>query len=587
MTRVIGIDADIPLGWTIIEYQHFDEFFYSLPSLNLYHYGTWDSSVLGMSFIDAEDTFSLPYWNIISWGLLNVLDSKIGALRIPAIVAGGGAYFLYIKIILLSEVKSNLKHKELRLHVLAIVFLLYPLVDPVFYYSNVINEPTIHRLMVGMLIMYIFYAYKEISVRLAFWIGFVSVFSVLFVYLYNIFLVIFSLIMIVKKRELKLLYAYFFGGAIVFCLWFMTFELVNSHGVIETLLSLSQPSVIESTISFNFLNSIKGLALLSITNFLAYSPGLAVLVIFSTLGLAFNKSYVLNMVLKKKDTNLGTSEWFLVVMMLYLLSFLVQSLFLNDFPSKKGIIMYFPLLYVVYFVTSKWDNFKIEENISTNMLFLILFLCLSIYLLVILSGSDGGKYFEYHEVLFAKNIYYSYFIICSILVLYSLYIKKALKKISIVIVLSVMIINTTFLNKHLKGHEYSFKRMSGLMSTLSSGYIVGGLSYILSDKNHKPFLYYYTPRYHKIDDPYSSINSLNQKVFSSFVDKGIQFYTAVIGRKNRDAILNKYKHAKVVAEENHYNDVTSYQTLYEKQIPKEMKIKYGNDKRNIFIISLL
>ena len=30
LTRMIKLDADIPLGWGLVQYQQFDEFFYSL-----------------------------------------------------------------------------------------------------------------------------------------------------------------------------------------------------------------------------------------------------------------------------------------------------------------------------------------------------------------------------------------------------------------------------------------------------------------------------------------------------------------------------------------------------------------------------
>ena len=96
LTRLFGLDSDIPLGWTIIEYQIFDEMFYNLPAINLFHYGQWDITKYGMSFVDYEVYVSLPFWNIIAWLFLESGASPLVAVRLPAVIAGAVAYTFFI-----------------------------------------------------------------------------------------------------------------------------------------------------------------------------------------------------------------------------------------------------------------------------------------------------------------------------------------------------------------------------------------------------------------------------------------------------------------------------------------------------------
>ncbi len=275
---MINLDADIPFGWRLAQYQHFDEIFYSIPALNLFHYGTWDVENLGLKFIEAESFISIPVWNLLTFIFLKTFQNALIAIRFPAVLAGLGVYILYLS--LLSRLNNLFEKYGNFASVLLILFAVYPLVDPIFYLSNTINEATIYRLLFASWLFYVFVSSDVISKKKSFWIGVLAAFSVFFVYLYNLFLPLFAFLVLLQKPHRHTLLSFIGGVVVVVLIWLAAFEWLYNVSLPDTLAAIKL-SGIRGVQSLRPIHVFMRIVILFSTNFLAfsyswsYSPGIS------------------------------------------------------------------------------------------------------------------------------------------------------------------------------------------------------------------------------------------------------------------------------------------------------------------------
>jgi len=580
------LDSDIPLGWTIIEYQIFDEMFYNLPAINLFHYGQWDITKYGMSFVDYEVYVSLPFWNIIAWLFLESGASPLVAVRLPAVIAGAVAYTFFIFLIV--EIYNRLSKKDGGNRYLIVVsgcIIIYPLLDPVFYFSNVIHEPTVFRLMFSIILVYLFLTKNVYTSKRSYYIGILACFSVLFVYLYNIFLLLFSFLMFIRAGSIKNVLYYMLGVFTVFIIWYFLFHQVNTHSVVEALELVISSSAKDVGLHGLF-HYIHNLALLSMTNFLAYSPGLVILFVLSIC----TTVYVLFLT-KNDEKNVNDNRKFIkeiiIVNLLFMVTYFLQSYFISDQVSRKGIVLYFSVLVPVFV----YLTYSLDVINSKTIKFHILLVSLSvllIWLIVILTGSEGGRFFDFHKVLFSKLEYYLVFFIYVAVFMVGLFLNRSKfvrYRLYLLGLLLILVINSGYLYVHHMGKEKTFSQLVEKTSRLEPGYFIGGLSHIFASGNqqHKPFLYFYSPRFYSTKLPYYDVlNEINIKVMDKFLKQGEIVYTIVNTDEQKDRLLSHYTNSEIVIFEDEFNYISTYQDLYSKTVEDGM---YNYDyKKHIYVV---
>jgi len=586
ITRLIGLDSDIPLGWTIIEYQIFDEMFYNLPAINLFHYGQWDVTKYGMSFVDLETKVSLPFWNLLSWLFLESGVSPLVAVRLPAVIAGAVAYTFFIVLIVEIYNRLNKEGEDKRyLMVISGMIIIYPLLDPMFYFSNVINEPTIFRLMFSIILIYIFLTKKVYTSKGAYYIGAFTCFSVLFVYLYNIFLLLFSFWMFVRNGSIKNILYYALGVLTVFIIWYFVFHQINTHSVLEAL-ELVRSSGVKDVGLHSLFHYIHNLALLSMTNFLAYSPGLTILFVLSICSVLYILFFASDEDRAHKDNKKFIKE-IIVVNLIFMITYLIQSYFISDQVSRKGIILYFSIL-VPVFVYLAYTLDTINSQKIKYRIFFVSLSALLIWLVVILTGAEGGKFFDFHRVLFSKFEYYLVFFIYVAVFMVGLFLNRSKfvrYRLYLLGLLLILVINSGYLYVHHMGKEKTFSQLVEKISRLEPGYFIGGLSHVFVSGNqeHKPFLFFYTPRFYSVKLPYyDALNSVNIEVVDNFLEQGEKVYTIVNTDEQKDRLLSYYTNSEIVLFESEFNYISTYQDLYSKTVEDGM---YNYDyKKHIYVV---
>ena len=578
ITRLINLDADVPFGWGFARYQHFDEAFYSIPALHLFHYDTWAVEYFGLKFNAAGGWYlSIPVWNYLHLIFLEIFENKLIAIRFPAVLAGAGIYILYLNI--LSRLNNDFEKSGNTAPILYILFAVYPLCDITFYLSNTINEPTIYRLLFASWLFYIFVGSNVISKKKAFWVGVLAAFSVVFVYLYNLFLPLFAFLVLLQKPHRHALLYFFSGGVVVVLIWVGLYEWLHNVSLLQAIVTLVGSGV-TGTNNLSLIDIVIRIALLFSTNFLSVSPALLVFFFFGLLGLP-----ILTIDVKQELP----ANKALTLCWIFIISYILQNIFISDFIFRKGLIIYLPVLILSYiFLKTIISNSALKRR--NGVLFSIMMLVLSfglliyVFLLAKMLGSHGfyqiSNWFD-----ISRN---SYFIIGSVFIV-SVLALVTLQKITLKRWVAPLILTITiFFNAHLIvihkfiNSRHSFYETIADIGNLTSGYFIGNFSYAftLGNKQHKPFLYLYTLKMMKVPHWNLSVNDINVLVFDKFIANVQEpIYTVVEGGEERDRLLRHYSNAKVVYSNLKYRGV---QTYYDYRVSKLLKSGHNE----IYVIQL-
>jgi hypothetical protein len=568
-SRFLKLDGDIPIGWDIAQYNQFDELLYSLPGLNLFHYGTWDIEPWGLSILHHDPAYSI--WNFAQFFLLNHLNNPLIALRLPAVMCGLTVYLIYLTC--LEHLKQWLVRAGCFDKSIYTLFIIFPLFDLTFFLSNIINEPTIYRLMGASLIFLILLKTNVFSVKKAFVLGVVTAGSIAFIYIYNAFLVIFIILFLLKNKAhaLKLVAAFLSGATLVFIVWLLLNYFIRGLTLYEIITNLLTQRPIN--VNVGFYDYLIRLASVFATNFLIFSPVLTVFIVMSS-------NFLLTINVNKKLIILIRKVSLLTF--LYLISYTVQLLFVPDFPQRKGLVIYTPILIMSYLIATALisNTTVIKEKYGRSVIVIfniLIFVCILIYSLKLAKFIDHRGYFLlFKDSNIVSAIYVVIYLLAMIAFVCALYFRnnKFKKNIVIIIICSAIFSNGYLVVKHcLTNTDRSFFDMIADVRKLPAGNLIGNWSYGISfaNRDNKPFISPYYSKY--LNDPLwmQSDNTLNLRAFDLFFSNDSKpLYTVVQGRDQLVRILDKFPSSKVRYANEGFRDQTSY-------------ISHGIIKRSVLI----
>ncbi len=554
--RALNLDADIPLGWAVVQYQHFDEIFYSLPALNLFHYGQWDIEVAGFKYIDTETYISLPLWNLLNLLFLSVIKDALVAIRLPALIAGVGVYIIYLAM--LTHIRDALSPKFELSPLLHILFCILPVFDFTLYLASRINEPTIFRLFFAMLLFYVFLKFDRIDKKLAFWIGCLAAGSVFFIYLYNLFLVLFAGLALMLRKEYRVIPNYMLGIICVFLAWVTLFEILNNVSIIETIRSVIFESKTRTVGAMSLQDVLLRVSLLLTTNFLSFSPALIVVLVFGALWLL---GYVR---VNSSNSSLST---ILVVSYIYLFSLALQSVFISDFVQRKGLMLYAPTLIICYSFSVVISSTNSREYVcsrawATSIIFVagglaLFFLKLS-GLLVNLGYADVESIVTVNRdnYLTAGLV----FIACVLMVIFN---KRMVvrKRIIASMLLATLVFNSYLIYDHgMARASNTFQNVIRNIGGLAPGEFVGNFSYgfTLGNRDHKPYFFLYTPKIMGVNTIEEQFEYNRQVVDRHVSQSMVPVYTILQGKDSLDRWKVMFPDLVLVYSSDEYRDVEAY-----------------------------
>lgn len=192
VTRLWNLDADVPL-WALSQYSPIDEFAYAVPAFNLLHYGAWVYQPA--SWAPLEGLPMNAAQNLVTAIALRILGDDFWGLRASSVVFGLVAFLSILAIVRRTIADTRRVHPVpaslAGLVILVTMALL--LVDFSSLLSGRIVEPTVSRLAVASLVIVLIgrgtFLGPDHRSRRSVAFGAVIAATVMFVYVYNLFLV--------------------------------------------------------------------------------------------------------------------------------------------------------------------------------------------------------------------------------------------------------------------------------------------------------------------------------------------------------------------------------------------------------------
>lgn len=369
--RVYNLDQDLP-PWGIGYYQPVDEGAYSLLALNYIHFGS-----INPAYDNVGHAISTPLQcrtniigNIVSIFFMNFLGNNYYGFRMGYIFWGLlvlAIYILCIKSICKNYTDGIRKNIVITISVVAILF------DFMFYMASRTVENSIVRLTFNLLIVYVCFKLEN-SYRLRFFlISFFAIISVFLIYITNIFvclavfLYILNVLLVNKDKNQK-------TDLIIYSILGMVVAIIVSELYYKI---FWQSSLIDSTLSIiNSFSSSTGYTITGNTE----TGGVLKAIMYKVLAFSGANSLLYNLpvlflsvaffpyiLLKYVKKGNRVSILFYII-----ISFLAQTLFIEDCIGRKIIVIYpcFILLILDVIVNREhFESFLTRLNIFGKLIY--------------------------------------------------------------------------------------------------------------------------------------------------------------------------------------------------------------------------
>lgn len=463
--RVYNLEQDLP-PWGIGYYQPVDEGAYSLMALNYMHYGSINPlyDAAGHSMCTPLQCRTNIFGNVISILSLSIFGNNYYGFRIGYVFLGFAILLIYILCVRFQfQNLGNTYNENTKIMILAIAWLLF---DFMFYMGSRTVENSIVRLFFNLLIVYICIRLKE-SYRLRFFcISLLSVMSVFLVYVTNIFILL-SLFLFVlsilllqknKKNGMRAVMYTFLGALCAFIISEMYYRIAWNSNVVA--------STIDIVKSFSDSNGYKitgltnsGILKSLLYNFLSFWGSnsllynLPVVFLFIALLPFMAKKYILQ------------SEEGITYMLLCIVAFMMQTLFVEDCIGRKIIVVYpMFLIIILRIITDRkylWEYYD-KMSIWRRMLYSYyllfdLFICALIVYYRFRRAQDN-TYLDFDRTTKISIVVLGFGVVCLCYIFFMVKLCKIslIKKVPTLAIFSIVIIMSIVLNISLI-YRFSFK----------------------------------------------------------------------------------------------------------------------------------
>jgi len=360
LSRFMYLDSDLP-PWNIAYYQPIDEFYYTLQAFNFFNYGVWWYTPY--DFLTNFTYFESELENIMTFFSLETFGNNYYGLRGASVISVIMIVLMITYLVGAFAVKDD-KYK------LIIITMIYMIVDFSFNLSGRIAEPTVFRMLALVLIIFVGNKYLKgnITQKKSFSFGFLAFSSFIFVYLTNAFIVpavgmSILLISLKENRGVALRNSGFFIlGTLISLIIFLIFHYTlynenffSAYNEIQKLFSartsISHLNIFDTILSF-------GKSFFQ-TNIFMYNLSLLFIFLFSL------PLYIFMTFIKKKNLDI-------LILSLFIMLFL-QSLYINDYPQRKLIILFPLVLLIIVRVLSERDLlFSLLKNNKFKTIYTLL-----------------------------------------------------------------------------------------------------------------------------------------------------------------------------------------------------------------------
>lgn len=571
LMRLINLDADIP-SFKLMNISSIDEFYYSVVSFNLVHYGSVTNYILPEAENDAVPfMLLLSGFNAIT---LQIFGNNYFGLRLGSLLCSLVLFLFYLNIIKKTSLFGNhlfsSSTDKLPNYVLFFVLLFFAC-DFSFLVISRVAAPEISRSLTLVILLWFVATkndlFKSNPYLYSFIFGFLALFSVWFGYIYNLFFAGacgFTLFFLSYKEKKVIFNACFFIlGALVCsaiyeacCRWFFDKSFFDYFQVLS---NVSKTRVdTESHGLANFVLKIKTMFFSDFsTNMFRLN---AVFFIVSTTSIPI---FFYRMLKYKKSLDVFIACLFIL--------WIIQSFFENSYPLRRHTIMFPVFVLMIIYSFEEIEHFiKYVSNhkLFRTSLFLYYFLIVCVFLFNTfvffkMCKSDYTSMLSFWLLNFICGL-----LVIAILIFCALF-KKHRTKLTYFISLMLLIPSLFLLfNKVLINATYYYKQtMIEIGKQVGDEVMIGGVSYAFRlYGNSKPTLNLYA--YMNSDAP-----ELKRRLYKLL----ISYDYFVITTNN----IRENENAHVTPMEIGYLKKITKQTGYTFEIVKAYNI---GDDRHVFLM---
>ncbi len=352
LSKILFVETDPP-KWNVSFYQPVDELYYVYPVYNYFDKGE-------LFVIDDAVLFGNPiFTNFLTYLSLYTFGNNYFGLRASSIVFGLLSFIILFSLL-----------KKLKIHVsLLLVVVLFFTLNFTFTVSNLVLEPSIARMASMMAALWLIVKWKEKDYhndQQIIWQSCTISLLLILSYPTNAFIVLagyISLVLIKKSDDKEITFEtrirkilnksmYFVIGCLISLILYIGFAHLLGVDIIED--TLGRGSSYENRVGLGIKEIFSNIINLTRSNFFRFNPLFLFLSIFSIGTIIFNK-YI-----KKNNTIVFSTVLFVC--------FLLQSVFINDYPQRK-LIAILPLILLI--ITFGFQKFYIELQPLSKKKFLI------------------------------------------------------------------------------------------------------------------------------------------------------------------------------------------------------------------------
>lgn len=335
--RIFFLENDFP-AFGIGLYQPKDEGRYSMMALNYLNYNNLYSA--GNYEIYTPPTFRVNvFQNLFQFLCMKVLGKNYYGFRLPAFLTSIAIVLICVRVIY-CLFRRYYKISKLYYSTTAAV-LLYFLTDFSYLLASKCAESSIFRAFIIVLSLWIIFEFHIDEEVRFFVLGVLGVFSMFFIYISNITIVVALMVLAValiisKKRNFYKLKAIISGGIIGFICAEVYYIKVWKVGALQNVFtsvdSFSDRIIVEKTKEPIFLKALKGMFSFWGSNIFFFNVFILILLLWSLVIVGY-------FVVKKKDEKL----FFLLDL---LICFLIQATLIDDYNERKSITI-IPVVIVI------------------------------------------------------------------------------------------------------------------------------------------------------------------------------------------------------------------------------------------------
>lgn len=427
--RLINIDADLP-PWGIINYQPVDEGIYGNMALNMINFGSINpNNYYGFdAYLMQGHVITNIIGNLVTYICLMIFGDNYFGFRLSYII------FVFFSCLIMLLAWYKIK-KSKNIIIMAIVLLC----SFQLYVSSRVIEPSVVRLFFISTILFLM-SIKSLDKRvLGFLVGLCITISCFMVYITNVFLYLTVFLFLIyqlkskKYQEVKILFMFGCIGIIIgLIISQLYYGFIWNTDLITNTIAQINSFQYDQTYAVNYINI--QVYVNRLIKFLTSNLFLYTLPLLSFVLLNF-KTVIKN--IKDKDI--------MVFCCLGLLSFMIQTLFSEDYVVRKSLIIapfYFTLIY--YCLINR--NYNLEISFITNLVSIILSIFIPIFRLYLINDSTNLDFNQNDKILI--------FILMISAVAMPLLIYRNKKQLIIVAFLFFTIVNITYI------YRYCFKNVT-------------------------------------------------------------------------------------------------------------------------------